>query len=323
MLSEAEDHVWDFTPVIDLIYSLSSKGGPAVTLSSSLSTELAELADAEENAGGNNDAYQSLGNFEKLWNYLGQPLDTPPPVVKSISLSLGRSLPEGGWCSRAELQNEHTLAKVVRWRDEVHGADLDDNNQNGGPVTTPALSKRQKKTKRKQHRELLAQQQTGHLTLPIINTSSDEEPSPELLQLQSTPDRRAVIQEILYGTKNGGANPVLHSSSNQRRWTSQLESLPPLNDRNGWPASSAHQQDSNRQRLDPGLIPQDFLPAAARKANLILRLRERFPLEKNYISSLGVSQDVQVDGVAADSAVHVFVDISNVSDGMIRWTMPH
>jgi len=313
MRSEAADHVWDLTPVIDLIYSLSCRGGPVVPHSGSSSLTVAGTADG--NAGGGHGGPERLGNFDKLWNYLGQPLDTPPPVVEPISLALGRKLPDRGWGSSGELESKHPLAKVVRWRDELQGADLEDNDELGRPGTTPGLSKRQKKTKRGQHREVLARQlqHTGYGALPIIRTTSDEESDTELQHLRRSPDRRAIIHKILYGTKHGDRDSTLHYSSTPPSSTSPPKYPPFLVNRDGWPVPNQYQHVSSWQPPNAQLGPQGFMPAAAKKTNLILRLHEKFPAEKDYISSIAISQDVQMDGILGDSAIHVFVDVSNVS----------
>ena len=305
MLSQAVDHTWDLSPVIDLIYSLSRKGEPLIVHDDTPLPTLVESTERLVQDG--NDTQKQLGNFDKLWDFLGQPLDVPPPVVQPTTPAFGSSAPDEGWCSPAGHEAEYTLAKAVRWRDEFQGANLEDKLDPSIVVAASRLSKRKKKSKRKQRSEVLAEELRQIVSggLPAIGVSSEEESDKVEEQLPRPSDRRSVIYDILYGTKHNGGGSIIYRPSSLPISLVKNNTNPDLG---GWPVSRSGQHSSRGQPEH-----QRVLSAVAKKAKLILELRQRFPAERDCISSLGTSQNVHVNGLPACSAIHVFVDVSNVS----------
>lgn len=309
MLSSAVDHSWDLTPVIDLIYSLSSKDDPFIAHNGSLPSKvIRSITSGDDELDGGE---QSLGNFDKLWEYLGQPFDVPPPIIEPISSALGNNLPDDGRCGFGDVGSEQTASKNVRWQDRHHGPGLPKDEILHTLLATPEPSGRKKKTEKKQHGEILAQeaQLASYGAFPIIRTSSGEDSDAGLQQLRVSPDRKSVIYEILYGNTPDGKKSTPYGHYFTPGSTSPLKSTKAFNLKD-WPASQTGHNNSRRQP-----DPQGSSSAAAKKAKLVLSLCERFPAEKSCISALGTPQNVPTTDYLASTAVHVFVDVSNVSLG--------
>lgn len=303
MLSQAVDHPWDLTPVIDLIYSLSSKDDPFIAYNGSLPSTITQPTDDGEARGCNGE--QSLGNFDKLWEFLGQSFDTPPLSIAPPSLAIGDSLSDESRGSSGDFPSEQALHKLV---DPQDGLEEKDTPKDEALHATPQPSNRTKKSKRKRREEAPAQevQLASYGGPPIIRTSSGEESDTGLQQLQYSSDRKSIIYEILYGN--------IH---NRRKSTSYGNPVPPKSTSKNtkakdWPTSKTGQHTT---RWQPD--PQDYLSAAAKKAKLVLSLCERFPAEKDCISALGAPKSLPTSNCLASTTVHVFVDVSNVSLGQI------
>jgi hypothetical protein len=303
MLSQAVDHPWDLTPVIDLIYSLSSKDDPFIAYNGSLPSTITQPTDDGEARGCNGE--QSLGNFDKLWEFLGQSFDTPPLSIAPPSLAIGDSLSDESRGSSGDFPSEQALHKLV---DPQDGLEEKDTPKDEALHATPQPSNRTKKSKRKRREEAPAQevQLASYGGPPIIRTSSGEESDTGLQQLQYSSDRKSIIYEILYGN--------IH---NRRKSTSYGNPVPPKSTSKNtkakdWPTSKSGQHTT---RWQPDT--QDYLSAAAKKAKLVLSLCERFPAEKDCISALGAPKSLPTSNCLASTTVHVFVDVSNVSLGQI------
>lgn len=308
MLSSAIDHSWDLTPVIDLIYSLSSKDDPFIAHNGSLPSKVIRpIKSGEELDGGE----QSLGNFDKLWEYLGQAVDIPPPIIEPISSALGNNLPDEGGCGFGDVRSEQTPSQSVRWQDRHHGSDLPKEEILHTLLATPERSGRKKKSEKKQHGKVFAQEAelASYSVLPIIRTSSGEDSDAGLQQIRVSPDRKSVIYEILYGNTPYGKKSTPYGNYLSPGSTSPLKSTKAFNLKD-WPVS---QTGHNNPRRQPD--PQGSSSAAAKKAKLVLSLCERFPAEKSCISALGAPPSVPRNDDLASTAVHVFVDVSNVSLG--------
>lgn len=306
MLSQAIDHSWDLTPVIDLIYSLSSKDDPFIAHNGSLPSTVTQPTESGEDGGHGGE--QRLGNFDKLWEFLGQPADTLPPITAPTSLVLGDSLSDEGQCSSSDLASEQALYKLVGCQDGLEETDLP--NDEVLPATPKPIN-RTKKSKKKQRGEIPAQevQLASYGGLPIIRTSSGEDSDTGLQQLPYTPDRKSIIYEILYGNTPNGRKSTLFANPVPPGSTSPLRNTKAFNLKD-WPASKTGQHNSRWQS-----DPQDHLSAAAKKAKLVLSLCERFPAEKDCISALGAPKSMTTSNCLASTTVHVFVDVSNVSLG--------
>ena len=113
MSSHDAQEAWNLDPALYLNFSLSSNQETcgANNISSSPSSEdvsTPKSEDAHHIEGG------ELGNFDKLWDFLGRPRNLPPPIVPaSPKGSLDLSTEDTNVLKEALLS-----AKGVRWRDE-------------------------------------------------------------------------------------------------------------------------------------------------------------------------------------------------------------
>ena len=300
MLSQSVDHSWDLTPVIDLIYTLSSNDDPFIADNGSLPSAVTRptVNGEDEHSGGE----QRLGNFNKLWEFLGQPYNTPPPIIEPTTPALGDNLPDDGWSSTGEPGN-------CSWQVEPQSTDLPRKKDLRALLPIPQWNKKQKKSKKKQHGDVLSQEVelASYGGLPIIKASSGEDSDTGPRQAPRCPDRRSVIYEILYGNTLNGRNSTLSGDFIPLGASSPLKDAK-THKLKDWQITNTSQQ---KARWQPDL--QGPMSAAAKKAKLVLDLCERLPAERNSIMALGPAIGVPTSSCLPVTAVHVFIDVSNVS----------
>lgn len=296
MISRPREDDWDLTPVIDLIYSLSigeevcNDFKPILSPSNGLQEEYGSIARKDGFS-----QESQLGNFDKIWQHLGQPLDLLPPIASSESESASDE------CFEANGATEQSTPKEVRWRDEVERAEIADNDDSHDPYDLSGLTKAQrKKARRKQRRTELAQ------PLPCGRaTSSDSEDSStkDVAALQ-TPNRQAVIYEILHGTTTPEtATGRLRSGKSFR--------FDVLSDNGISAVASSPLANKAIQVLKPQKENQ-FAATAAKKARLIAMLIQGFVDERQYLNNISPLRQADPDPDVMGKGVHVFVDASNV-----------
>lgn len=277
---------WDFTPVIDLINSLSSGSEKLVQTDVSV-VETQETSDPgfltddlEKNSG--------LGDFDKLWRFLGQPSNIPsfnadglPEISSAVDLSHALDL--------AAASN-----KGVKWRDEIEGADLADNDEIDSGTNLAGLSKSQRRKERRRKRQKGEAQAKYHgKAIP----SGSENGSEVDRSAMRTQDRAAIIHQILHG-----AFPKPGKGSLGR-----LEQLQAQSD-----------SENNRRPLRGSLAAvfsseeTGYATAVEKKAQLLDKLRASFKEEQQYLDNIGAPLHDISNDLSSETGVHVFVDASNV-----------
>ena len=304
MSSKDRDDVWDFTSVIDLIHSLSSKAEKCTasdtTLGFSSEEPITPDQDIDENEG-----RSELGNFDRLWKYLGQPLDVSPPIV-----NLEPSDASNEFASR-EAEFAYTsvdtfVSKGVRWRDEVEGADLADNDENNDPNSLPKLSKARKK-KLRQKKKAKAMRVRARSGLSLALTSSENESEVEEQNTTPIRNRGSIIREILDGIRPETNNADINTPPTEKAADQDTETPK-------WPIAHPRYclRSSIRKQETPPQKPEEpITEVAARKTKLLQKMQDHFILERPYLENISV---VSISGSLADTGVHVFVDASNVSN---------
>lgn len=286
MSSELVENGWDFTPVIDLINSLSSGSEKLVqtdvsVLESHESSDPGSLTDGPETNYG-------LGNFDKLWRFLGQP--------SNVSSSKAHTIPEIN--STVDLSDALDLAatsnKGVKWRDEIEGADLADNDEIDSGTNLASLSKSQRKRARRRKRQEIEAQATYHSKALPSGSENESELDQRVKRLKA---RRAIIQQMIHdGLPKQGKGSTDRLEQPQAQGDSEI-SRPPL-----------------RRSLAAVLSPEQtgYAEAAEKKANLLSKLRAKFKEEQQYLDNIGVQRHDFSGDLSTQTAVHVFVDASNV-----------
>lgn len=289
---EAND--WDFTPVIDLIYSLSINGEDQTHVKASTQyarSEVQVTPNATEN--GLEQATQ-LGNFDNIWRYLGQPLCVPPPTVPPE--------PRDGSDRVLEILdgNVQTLLKGVKWRDEYEGGNLADDDELGGSEDLTGLNKTQrKKVRRKKRRQAEASGLAEGKALPIGSENESERET----QPPRTLDSKSVIHQMLYGSR-----PKVETERLRLRNVPRVE-LPI--DPASWPVVSPYPVKETITIVKPPPKESTYVVAAAKKTRLMKLLNETFIDERPYLSDISFIQQVS-NTIITEEGIHVFVDASNV-----------
>ena len=288
---------WDLSPVINLIYSLSNVGETQTQVERWQSPRRPSLERPHIPVISENLSKQAtkLGNFDKIWKHLGQPIDLLPPDVPPA--------PKGEYIE-IFTGNGHDYAaplKAVKWRDELEGADLADNDEKYETRNLPDLSKKQRKKERRKQRQ---KDRAEALVNGHRATSGSEDESEKDVQAPHTPDRKAIIDEILYGSPKTGILPGIKRYEKASR-------AEPVKETESWPVASPHSASNPVQILKPQR-ESAFAIAAAKKARLITMLTERFVDERQYLNNISFIKNVKSSTDNPPEGIHVFVDASNV-----------
>ncbi|KAK4945995.1 hypothetical protein LTR10_014797 [Elasticomyces elasticus] len=284
---------WDLEHAINLLKSLSLPKYDA--------TSAPQLDAYPDESPNHESSAQSLGDFSSLWDFLGR-----PHTKNGASADIVKYEVNDDTVAEVDLNQ---LNKGVRWRDEVDGADLEDNVE---PVSVTAAYLRNKKraerrARAKERADKLATQQKS------TSDSTDVESGEELESLRRSPDRRAVIDDIL-----GRSRPSLRDTNSPPTSPSPPKAELRTPKRDNWPVSnpflwSAPGVPSPSKR--PTVEPRDGLTPRQRKQKLITELMRQYPEEKKYLKNAGLLEPAFTPLNISNIGVHVFVDVSNISIG--------
>jgi hypothetical protein len=281
---------WDFSCAIDLLKSLSlsnneAKPGPSSPPQPAVDHDQTVIL---------NTTSPQLGDFRSLWSLFG-----------ASSNEGGHDVP------LSELEAENT-SKGVRWRDEPDSTDLEDNVEPSSfnrAVSTRSQKRAARRSRAKLRAEKLANLSNTEKGL-VSDTATDAESGEELERLRRSPDRRAVIQDILgrrIPSKRDPSSPPTSPS-------------PPKADirsaKNEWRVSDPFlwsTGDSRTLTSRSQILPRDGLSAKARKVQLIRMLAGNFHSESQYLSNSGLTEPAFTPLNCSTIGIHVFIDISNVS----------
>ena len=296
MSSRPGEDVWDFTPVIDFIHSLSISGKEYAQSKPIYNSPNSYTSTPVIGAGLQPacDSKSLLGNFDKIWQHLGQPLSVPPPSVplrpKFDSIELLDNT----------ASNKPQIYRGIKWRDECEGADLADNDEIELAQDISHLTKAQrKKARKKGRRQAQAKEFTNENGL--LSESGNE--SDSRTQTPLTPDRRSVIYQLLHGTTPKPETGHLRSG---KLFKSQHPS-----DLRKWPIAVPSDVSQPAQILKPSK-EAGCTSAAAKKSQLLYALYERFIDDRQYLDNVTSLQNESASTNVIGEGIHVFVDASNV-----------
>ena len=278
---------WDFESAINLLTSLSI---PRYAAQYS-STDESSSAEGETSEDG-----VSLGNFNDLWDFLGRPriLDDEPHIELLNSEENDTS------------ESDPAQTKAIRWRDE-DGADLEDNIE---PIQHTAAQLRTQKRAERRARAKERAEQLAAKQAAISDTDTDAESGKELELLRRSPDRKAVIEDIV-----GRKRPVAADNSPP---TSPSPPKSQATPKRNWPVSNpflwtAPGVPSPSYRTT--IAACDGMSQQQRKQALIAKLREKNPEEVRYLKNKGLTLPEFTKLNVSNIGVHVFIDMSNISIG--------
>ena len=271
MRDSATGGQWDFTPVYDLIHSFAGPSHDADQYRTYKIAHVGATASLPNTLNGNGASLNpSLGDFDSVWKSIGY-LDC--------------------------LSNHEDLAKGVRWRDEIDGADLADNDEHGDNDWLTGLTKQQrKKVRRRARRAALVAQPSNGKVAGFANGTDDEEP-----EEPRTPDRKALIHELLERPlpSNGEVNG--HIKVLKRPKTESKADLPVAKPR----AALQRAKEENTLAV-----------AAAKKVKITEMLKERFIEERQYLEGSPLLEQSGDGALSKDQeGLHIFIDASNIMIG--------
>ena len=305
MIPVPREDDWDFGPVFDLIRSLSTSGGDIPHQkknSSDTSSTLPGRTACPAAATVHDQSETQLGDFDRIWQYLGQPLHLPPPTIAT------RSSPDFIDVWDGQITGEPRTIKVVRWQDDVDCANLADNDEKKGITDLSKLTKQQRKKARRKQRQAERANVAAQPTHTVALQSASEDELVKDVQEEKILDRSAVIYQILHGTAPPvGTDRIRSGKLFRNQYPEDARTLPAST----LPASASPPVKQVLQVLKP--VRESALEiAAAKKKNLMSMLNEKFVDDRQYLSNLSFVQNVADNTSAAIEGVHVFVDASNV-----------
>ncbi|KAI9685181.1 MAG: hypothetical protein M1822_004768 [Bathelium mastoideum] len=142
-------HAWDFSHVLDLVNSLGpappiSKENGTVRSYANSHTIRTENKEVDESSSG-------LGNFSKIWEYLGAPKDAPAPIVPTGEAADFFQLP-----GREDYASDGAIyratAKEVKWKDRIDDQDISQTLEESEGTKSPNTTNKQEKNRRKKQR---------------------------------------------------------------------------------------------------------------------------------------------------------------------------
>ncbi|KAL2058492.1 hypothetical protein ABVK25_001220 [Lepraria finkii] len=297
MSPRPEDNDWDFTPVIDLIYSLSVNSDDYTRFKPSTPYNHPEEQGTPNTTYNGLGQGTQLGNFDKLWEYLDQPLSVPPPEVPleppDESVKILQTF--GG--------NEQSPLKKVKRRDEHEGGDLADNDEIDDSQDLAGLTKTQRKKSGKKRRRQA--EVDGVATGKVLLNGSENE-SEKDIQPPRTPDTKGIIYQIRHGSAPKIEPGRLHSGKSFRAGL-------PIDP----PAASPHPVKEKMTILKSPPRESAYAAAAAKKTRLMTMLNETFIAERPYLSNISFIQQVSNTNITREG-IHVFVDASNILIGFLN-----
>lgn len=316
MQSQLDEPTWDLSPAINLLNTLSSRhvshtwsenlrsGRPKpVEDTTSFSSIPLEIDQPDHFALSRvQDESLGLGDFDEIWAFFGQSADKEK-LYNADALadpSLNHTLV-------SELETGQ-LNKGVRWRDELDGADLEDNVEPVLVDTAASLRTEKRTARRAQAKEKaakLAIKSSANHNI-VSDSATCAESGEELENLRRSPDRRAVIQNILRRPEPKPSPPTSPSPPKTlpRTPTKQIPITNPFIWSGGGLRSPAHR---------PQILPLEQLSIEARKLKLLVMLAKHFPDESTFLLNAGLSNPQFMPLNTSVGGIHVFVDISNVS----------
>ena len=295
MTSQVDRSPWDLGPAISLLTVLSpSQLSPQADQRAPSPTPKAKERSLVSSSNKHN-----LGDFSTLWDYLGR-----PHVVQELTQSVD---PDGNNILSAEL--DAAALKAVRWRDELDGADFEDNAQPAITTSIASLATQRRAARRARAREKAAQfvADAGAAT----DTATDAESGHELESLRRSPDRRSLIANLIGRPRpedvNDGSPPTSPSppKAEFRNSAKKLDFSSPFLWQSPTPKSPSRYT----------ITPQDGLSSEERKAALITKLIRNHQSEKKYLKNPGLPEPAFTPLNTSPIGIHIFIDISNITIG--------
>lgn len=287
--------IWDFGPAIDLLKTLSVPRPKANISRSPGLWEPSSNPNPTLVLSQTDDEELSLGNFRTIWEYLASSRDRDRSTERGI-------VSEDAEC----------VAREVRWRDGVLGAGLENNTKTEQHViaaSTRTRKRAERRARTKERPEKAAVMRISSDEMGSDSAATAHESDQDLDHLRRSPDRKAVIQDILQRPNRDCADipspPT--SPSPPKESLRVLKKDLPISNPFQWSTSTSHLGSRRNQIFALGnLSPEQ------RTSKLINRLVDCFPAEAKYLKNKGLIHPEFMPLNTAGSGVHVFIDISNV-----------
>jgi len=304
---------WSFEPAIDLLKAAAQgKAQSLPALDSTVDSPRTSPQDILDYTIG------ALGDFTEVWKYLG--LEAPSSdlvIVTDDDDKLGTS-PGSEFAQ---------LIKGVKWRDEVDGADLEDNVE-AQQITASNLRTRKRAARRARAREREIEAAPGVVIDAPSDTATDAESGEELESLRRSPDRRALIASLVGRPRPEHISPPTSPSPPKDHSILRTPMKTPT--KKEWPISNPFLWSTPglpSPSTKTAITAQDGFTLHQRKVNLISLLSRQFSDERKYLQNSGLLEPAFMPLNTSPIGIHVFIDMSNISIGFhdclkVQWGIP-
>ena len=287
MPEDSSSSPWDFASAISLLSSFALPRFDATPQPPDRHDE-----DRLQSRSGN-----GLGDFSDVWDFLERPYTPDDGSYKAYLYD----------CTNKTFETDDLQpGRGIRWRDEVDGADLEDNIE-PEPLTAASARTQKRAERRVRARERL--EKSTVRTSAVSDTETNPDSGEELESLRRSPDRRAIIQALLNRKKPDPADSPPTSPSPPK---AQLRA------QDKWPTANPYLYTAPGA-LSPYrslvIVPRDGLTSRGRKEALISKLKEKCSEESKYLKNKGLITPQFSALNVSNIGVHVFIDISNISIG--------
>lgn len=280
---------WDFTPVIELLYTLTDDGKEA-NPGKEINHALVSRSKTSLTTPARDEIYEHntrLGDFDNVLKYIGQPSDSNhlEDLVHSASVyNAGEGL---------------SNTKAVRWRDETSDEAIAEGDEKRSSSNPLRRTKTQRKKERRRQRRSLEESINDN---DIASSSSADVKNLDTQHANSL-GRKEIIHRLLHGSLAIDAKTKVNKTAvlKQHKPIISLERR----------FTDNHAGDRDWRTSD--LSDKEALArAATKKARLIDMLRERFIDERQYLNNLTLIHHSSGDESKGSEGIHIFIDASNV-----------
>ena len=243
-----------------------------------------------------------LGNFEELWEYFKRLRLTRAPIFER------EVLPWPTISDVAEVDADDVPTTAAE--QNVASRNTEDENVDLTTATVLASLKTRKRAERRARaRERIAKQLSQNLF--SADTPTELESADELEGLRRSPDRRALIADIVGRPrpkpKTDATPPTSPSPPKQKHTTSATQW--PISNPFSWQIAAVSPYSKSYVGPIDGLTPN------TRKKELIGQLLSQFSDEKRFLKNAGLPEPAFTALNVSHRGIHVFIDISNIMIG--------
>lgn len=250
MTTASDVSSWDFSQALRLNSTLSFHRD-RTAVKGELASEAVHVVD--DGADLENGVSLSLGNFNKIWDFLGAPHNAPSPLPPSEAppsdSTSAEAPPDKDTYASDGAAYRPSSTKGVRWRDDYEGSGLEDTagdtaedaaddeeqDDTQGPSTPKPLTKTQRKKARRRERKAKEREEIGQSSRAVSEAESESEGQ----FATNTPARKASVHTLQAAPELRTEIPRYNLRSHNAPKTPQVKTPEPVKNKTAEPPPTA------------------------------------------------------------------------------------